>query len=702
MSPEKILMPSMPNAVLQKIDAAIQTSVRWETIQREVKVIADEFVQLQQQWSNPRFIGIDKAQSIYTYYPYLFLPVFPSLTPKDVRPLAVAGRLFASSLFVADDILDSSAAQKSLGARMMRTQASQFEAYRILHALFPPTAVFWGRFRDYLIEFSNAYLLEQSFAGKGRSWREFSADTAATIAAGKTGIANNVIAGLVELAQDESQFKPLTESIEQYYVARQMFDDLADWQRDLQTQIPSLLLCRVVEEHPFERGEKVTEEYITQTYRAIFHGGHARFVLDKAQQALQRASTLLAEFPDLLWHQILQEMQERYEALSEDLEKIVEQDMQRERAQPKIQLELPSAADPWKHVALQSLAFIFKQWKLGFGELCHIMRFPQAMGHTAKGEYQHGDTFQRAIIADILYDVNALVASQLDPMIAYEADYLLSRQCSDSTGGWRYFPDLPELPPDADDLAQIMQVFLKCGRMDWLADHCETPLSVLLRDNVHDDGSFETWIIPNASRSSDQERQVAWAKNAWGIGPDCEVMANLLYALALYDADRFQHTIEKGVDFIEAAQADDGSWISTWYHGPFYGIYVCLRLLTKTRPNSPAIRAGVEFLRRTQHSDGGWGLDETSDALSTALALLGLATTRGVTDERARAQAALGYLTASMDGENSWHGAALIRMDTGSRIVSYGSRTITTAYVLHAATVWHGIVESGRSKGLTD
>ena len=696
-------MPSIPNAVLQEIDAAIQTSAHWETIQREVKVITDEFVQLQQQWSNPLFIGIDKAESIYTYYPYLFLPVFPSLRPKDVRPLAVAGRLFASSLFVADDILDDSAAQKSLGARMMRTQASQFEAYRILHALFPPTAVFWQRFRAYLIAFSNAYLLEQSFAGKGRSWREFSEDTAATIAAGKTGIAKNVIAGLVELAQDESPFKPLDG------IHRKLLSSLARCsttspigRRDLQTQIPSLLLCRVVEEHPVERGEKVTEEYITQTYRAIFHGGHARFVLDKAQHALQRASAVLAEFPDLLWQQILQEMQTRYEALSEDLAKIAAQDIQREQAQPKIQLELPTTEAPWKKIALQSLAFIVKQWKLGFGELCHIMRFPHAMGHTAKGEFQHGDTFQRAVIADILYDVNALVGSQLDSMIAYEVEYLLGKRCADSTGGWRYFPDLPELAPDADDLAQIMQVLLKCGRMDLLMEHCETPLSVLLRDNMHDDGSFETWIIPTVNRSSDQERQVAWAKNAWGIGADCEVMANLLYALARYDADRFQDVIEQGVDFIEAAQEDDGSWTSTWYHGPFYGIYVCLRLLAKARPNSPAIRTGVAFLRRTQHSDGGWGLDETSDALSTALALLGLATVWEATDEQARA--AFAYLTASMEGENGWQGAALIRMDTGratgdfQRVVSYGSRTITTAYVLHAAAVWHGIAESGRSK----
>ena len=112
------------------------------------------------------------------------------------------------------------------------------------------------------------------------------------------------------------------------------------------------------------------------------------------------------------------------------------------------------------------------------------------------------------------------------------------------------------------------------------------------------------------------------------LGPDCEVMANALYAVALYDADRFRASLERGIDFVEAAQEEDGSWPSTWYFGPFYGVYVCLRLLATARPNSPAIQAGLEFLRRAQHSDGGWGLSETSDALSTALALLGLATTR--------------------------------------------------------------------------
>ena len=380
-------------------------------------------------------------------------------------------------------------------------------------------------------------------------------------------------------------------------------------------------------------------------------------------------------------------------------------------APPPIHLELPATEEPWKHVALQSLAFVIKQWEMRFGELCHEIEFPRAIGHTAEQDKQYGDTFQRAIIADILCDANALVGSQLDPVIEYETDYLLSKRRLDSLGGWSYFPDLPELPPDADDLAQIMQVFLKSGRIDLLKEHCETPLKVLL-SNMEDDGSFETWIIPQTGRSPAQERHAEWAAKAWGLGPDCEVIANALYAVALYDADRFRASLERGIDFVEAAQEEDGSWPSTWYFGPFYGLYVCLRLLTTARPNSPAIQAGLEFLRRTQHSDGGWGLSETntSDALSTALALLGLATawrenvqTRSEASDRERAQAALAYLVGSMEQENSWVGVPLIRMELGrargviSEIKSYGGRTITTAYVLYAASVWHGIAAVERT-----
>ncbi len=168
------------------------------------------------------------------------------------------------------------------------------------------------------------------------------------------------------------------------------------------------------------------------------------------------------------------------------------------------------------------------------------MVFAAEQGFTARRETQAGDVFARALIADSLCDAKALAGSPLEGWIAYEADYLLSTRRPGPMDGWSYFPDLPELPPDADDLAQVMQVLLRSGRRDDVTATCEPALRVLLTDGAHPDGSFETWIIPAAGRTTEQQRQAEFVRLAWGRGPDSEVMANLLYALALYDPARFQ------------------------------------------------------------------------------------------------------------------------------------------------------------------
>src|SRR6185369_3155358 len=114
-------------------------------------------------------------------------------------------------------------------------------------------------------------------------------------------------------------------------------------------------------------------------------------------------------------------------------------------------------------------------------------------------------------------------------------EYLIESRQRSGIGGWKYFPELRELPPDADDLAQIMHVLHRWGRRDAIDAYCTRPLEVVLNDNSHPDGSFETWIVPKSNRSGDEDLQERWIEMAWGSGPDAEVMANLLYALAEID-----------------------------------------------------------------------------------------------------------------------------------------------------------------------
>ena len=231
--------------------------------------------------------------------------------------------------------------------------------------------------------------------------------------------------------------------------------------------------------------------------------------------------------------------------------------------------------------------------------------------------------------------------------------------------------------------------------------HCEIPLSVLLGDNMHTDGSFETWIIPVTQLSPEQERQAECVRLEWGRGPDNEVMANLLYALTLYNRMRFAQIIRRGLTYLEAQQQSDGSWWSTWAPGPYYCTSLCLRLFANAQPESGAIQRALHFLRSRQRTDGGWCMEgDESDPLSTGFSLLGLAFAQGCsghTGDLDRAERALVYLQHSQEADKAWPSCPLIRMDVGRAtgdlrlILSHGSRTSTTAIVLKAALAWHRI-----------
>jgi squalene-hopene/tetraprenyl-beta-curcumene cyclase len=367
----------------------------------------------------------------------------------------------------------------------------------------------------------------------------------------------------------------------------------------------------------------------------------------------------------------------------------------------------------------KGLQFLAVQGQQEFAEATHRMVFPQVQGFISPQEDHQGDIFARALIADTLCDVRDHFGEVWQPLIEREVNYLLSCQRQTGIGGWGYFPNLPELPPDVDDLAQIMQVLLRSRRRAEVEKTCELPLAVLLEDNYYPDGSFETWIIPTDNRTPEQQLQGQWAQLAWGTGPDPDVMANLLYALALYDGERFSQVIEKGVTYLENQQKTDGSWQSSWYHGPFYGTYVCLRLLALVRPLSPSMARGVNFLEASQRGDGGWGVEAMSEPLSTALALLGLAVSQSRETNPVQGDCVsppspptlggekrdflhgdgvfkgLNYLQEyHQQSEQSWPSCRFIRMELGRAsgqvraILFYGSQTITTAFVVKAILAW--------------
>src|SRR5262249_27063124 len=132
----------------------------------------------------------------------------------------------------------------------LRILAMQWEAYHQLHKLFPARSAFWEDFRGYLSDFAQATVQEQRFIRGGRAWSEFSEEIALDIVRGKNGVARATIAGLAEIDGNRRPLQPLLEAIDGYNVARQMLDDLTDWEEDLKQGTPSLLLTRILGQRP--------------------------------------------------------------------------------------------------------------------------------------------------------------------------------------------------------------------------------------------------------------------------------------------------------------------------------------------------------------------------------------------------------------------------------------------------------------------
>ena len=655
--------------------------------------------QLEVGWPSAVRLELGAAESIYDYHPYLFVPAFPGLDERHVESLAVAARLFASCMFLSDAAIDGPADAAFGSIAPLQAVAMQFEAYRLLNQLFPGSSPFWSRFGAYLRDLAEAIVIEAEFGSGRRPWRQFTEEVARSVAIKKAAIAKASVAGLAQLAGDTGLSAVLDSVVDHYNVAYQMFDDLGDWKKDLRRRQPSLLLARLLPDGGPSGADPLSPEQVGGIARKLYYEGHAGHVLRVALVELGEADLALAEIPAVPFADAVASLRRRCQDLEADIARIVAENANRVRAQPPVNITVPVVEGrPWARLAWTALEDTLTEWRRGFGEARHLMNFSWDQGFSGATEVQTGDVFQRSLLAETLCEAASLTGPDLQPAVAHEVAYLLSRAQPQPPGGWSYFPELPELPADADDLAQMIRLLCVSGRREHVPGSCNLALEALLQNGAHPDGSLETWILPAELRLRRQQRQARFVELAWGTGPDPEVMANLLHALHIYDPAAFAPTLERGLDFIERVQAADGSWSSTWYYGPFYGVFVAVRALAAVRPSSGSLQRALGFVREGQRPDGSWGVGGGADALSTSLALLTLALAppeRTQASDSERAGRALHWLE-SVRRTEGWSGCPFIQMNvnraSGGPVatVFYSSRTITTAFVLRAALSWDG------------
>ncbi|MEO7145849.1 MAG: prenyltransferase/squalene oxidase repeat-containing protein, partial [Bryobacteraceae bacterium] len=331
-----------------------------------------------------------------------------------------------------------------------------------------------------------------------------------------------------------------------------------------------------------------------------------------------------------------------------------------------------------RRVSSDAIAFLLAQQSDGYREAIHHLHFPRLTDEGVRYETRPSILSHRAVILDALLDGAEAGLDCPRQVLATECMAILRSKHRDVRGGWSYIEEAPELPPDADDLGQVLQVLTRFGGGE-LASICEEAIRLTL-DASEADGSFCTWILDPGGQSFAHERMRKYLDVMGGWGTHPEVVANLLYGLWLYDPVRYSVALRRSVTYLERVQNPVGSWSSKWYTGPFYGTWRAVSVLGRVAPSSGALMRARHFLLDAQHTDGGWG-DGGSEPLSTALAMLSLSAD-GIEPEAVALSRGSAYLSQTQRSDGGWPSCPWISFPTIDGMVVHGSAGVTTAFCL--------------------
>jgi len=258
-----------------------------------------------------------------------------------------------------------------------------------------------------------------------------------------------------------------------------------------------------------------------------------------------------------------------------------------------------------------------------------------------------------------------------EPALARARDWMLAKEISTygdwhdflgrgHPGGWS-FEHANEWYPDTDDTAEVLLALRKIGVP---ADHGAIVRAVdWLRVMQSKNGGWGSFDVDNTAGYMTQLPLCDFGEVIdW---PTEDVTAHILEALAACGVPRADPAIRRGIDYLKREQRADGSWWGRWGVNHIYGTGAVLPALAACGEDmsQPYVRRSVEWLAGCQNPDGGWGEDirsyaepewvgrGDSTASQTAWALLALL---AAAPDHPAVAAGVRYLAEAQEDDGSW------------------------------------------------
>ena len=252
-------------------------------------------------------------------------------------------------------------------------------------------------------------------------------------------------------------------------------------------------------------------------------------------------------------------------------------------------------------------------------------------------------------------------------------DWLLQREIRETKGDWSVRrPDLEaggwafqyrnDHYPDVDDTAVVALALDRAGKPE-TKDAIRRAAEWIIGMQSSEGG----WGAFEPENTHYYLNHIPFADHGALLDPPTvDVTARCLSMLAQLGYDRAHSSVTRAIEFIRREQEEDGSWYGRWGVNYIYGTWSALAALNAAGEDMtlPYIRLAVDWLKKQQRMDGGWGEDcatyengrrlevKASTPSQTAWALLGLMACGEVESDSVRR--GIDYLAEARREDGRW------------------------------------------------
>lgn len=232
-----------------------------------------------------------------------------------------------------------------------------------------------------------------------------------------------------------------------------------------------------------------------------------------------------------------------------------------------------------------------------------------------------------------------------DPEISRALDWMIEREITETEGDWSWqrpgvapagwpFQYRNDYYPDVDDTA-VVAMALERAKDPRYRPAVERAAAWIEEMQSKNGG----WGSFDADNTASYLNHIPFADHGALLDPPTvDVSARCIGLLAQLGYDRDYPAIRRGLEYLRREQEADGSWFGRWGTNYVYGTWSALSAFNAAGEDleAPHIRKAVAWLKERQREDGGWGEDgatywkerraeaKASTPSQTAWALLGL------------------------------------------------------------------------------